>query len=152
MLCTPKKQVSSISSSVQLKVCQLLTSVFPGEQQNEKFFFIHILSICIKCSQSPGGFLPHVFPLKSISLFVAHVVVTVKVNGCERQGLEGETVFFICEKKSRQVVRHLNPFSSLKCLLQKRKWNFCCQGYILKIFPLVALEDQALWIICRVVL
>lgn len=35
----------------------------PGEQQNEKFFFIHVLSVYIKCSQSPGCFLSLVFLL-----------------------------------------------------------------------------------------
>lgn len=51
----------------------------------------------------------------------------------KRQGFEGETVFFIW-RKSREVVRHLNAFSGLKCLLYNRKLNFCCRGYILKIF------------------
>lgn len=57
----------------------------------------------------------------------------------KKQGLEGETVFFIW-RKSRQVVRHLNPFSGLKCLLYNRKLKFCFQGYILKIFSLLPLR------------
>lgn len=49
----------------------------------------------------------HFFCIKSVSLSVVHILVAVKVND-KRQGLEGETIFFIW-RKSIEVVRHLNP-------------------------------------------
>lgn len=59
----------------------------------------------------------------------------------ERQGLEGETIFFIW-RKSRQVVKHLNRFSGLKYLMYNRKLNICFQGYILKIFFWLPLRSK----------
>lgn len=105
---------------------------------------LHMCFVCLyKVQLVSRLFSSSCFSLKSISLSVAHVVVAVKVNGCKKARFGGETVFFIW-RKSRQVVRHSNPFSGLKCLLYNRKLKFCFQGYILKIFLFVALKDQAL--------
>lgn len=60
----------------------------------------------------------------------------MKVNGYKKAK---ERQFFIW-RKSRQVVRHLNPFSGLKYLLYNTKLNFCFQCCILKIFSWLPLR------------
>lgn len=112
---------------------------------------LHTCFVCLyKVQPVSRLFSSTCFSLKSLCLLLT-LLQPWRSMAVKWQGLEGETVFFIW-RKSRQVVRHLNAFSGLKCLLYNRKLNFCFQGLYFEDFLMVALEYQALWISCRVVL
>lgn len=119
-------------------MCQLLFSSFPGERQNEKLFFICFVCLC-EVQLVSRLFSSFVF-LLNLSLSVAHVVVQPwRPVAIRREGLEGETAFFIW-RKSKRIVRHLNSFSTLKFLLYNRKLDFHFQHYLLKIFSWLPLR------------
>lgn len=137
ILDTLHTQKSSLKYSLlSVTQCQLLTASFPGEQHNEKLFLCG-LSVLHKGQPISRLFSSSCCSLKSIALSAAQVFGAVKVSGCKKARSGGRDRIFHLQKKSRQVVRHLNPlFRSEMSPVQEKKCFvfFLFQSYILKFF------------------
>lgn len=105
---------------------------------------LHICFVCLCKVQLVSRLFSSFVFLLNLSLLLM-LLQPWRPVAVKREGLEGETAFFIW-RKSKQVVRHLNSFSALKCLLyNKWKLDFHFQHYLLKVFSWLPLRAK----LCR---